>query len=575
MSLNWRKLSVIINKRENSVMIMSAVKQYVKAIGRAILSPKPLTIVEALAVIVVGAYQVNPNHQTIYIWACGVLIILFTGMGVVMNILQIKRGIAAASEPSADCNARKSGKKLFWWSMCIIMFFALCVVGACQLYSYYTPTVQYYEDYVERDNRIVGLRKLDSAARAQRACFYKLSFKKGACYLVERVGSDGDEPKCLMPWELLRPARIEVSFDAEGKAVSHKKTYASPAGGIVWEFSGKDKIRFSQEDGKPYVGVALPLEHFVGVLGAPGIVHDNRNERFAYKAMAYWDVTRKDGLIKEVLFKDANNAVTCNEDGAKGYVFEYDEIGRVIEVSLKGKDKTVDEVAKVQFVYGSKDNRLSSIRYLNAKNKPQNGKFGFARMEIAWKNGNVESYSYFDENDNKYSGFEDLHSLKFSYNEKGFVTEITCHDADNNLCRSRDSKFARAVYHWGNNGKLLKLEYKDENGRHCISYEGFAKKTMEYDSQNNLVKECFYKDEVTLVNNNMDYAIALYKYADGEKIGAEYRNANNELTTTKWGYASIQLVKKDDLLGEGKTVKEAYSSTNHVYKALFQNIVIP
>ena len=578
--LIWGRMSNVLERgrvicyvegKEDFVMKTSAVKQYAKAIGRSFLSPKPFAIAETLAVIALGAYQVAPEHQSVYIWACVAVIILLICMSMVMNIMQIKREPVASSEPSLNHHTGKTGKKLFWWSLCIILFFALCAVVAYQLYNHYAPTVKYYEDYVEKDNRIVGLRQLDSDARAQRACFYKLTFKKGECCLLERVGSDDSVPKYLMPWELLRPGRIEVVFDASGKVVSHKKTYDSSDSRIIWEFAGNDKVRFSQEDGKPYVGVALPLEHFTGVLGDPGIVLVDRNEKSAYKATAYWGVTRKDGLITEVLFKDANNAVTCNEDGAKGYVFKYDEMGRVIEVSLKGKDKTEAGVAKVQYVYGNKDNRLSAIRYLNEKNKLKNSKFGFARMEIAWKNGNVESFSYFDENDNKYSGFNDMHAIKFSYNAKGFVTEITCHDVDHNLHRSRSAKFARSVFHWGDNDKLLTLEYKDENNQFCISLEGYAKKTLEYDSQNNLIKECYYKDEVTLVDNNMGYAIALYKYIGGEKVEIQYRNANNELTMTKHGYASIKWVTGDNSLGEAKTVKEWYGSTNYIFKAIFKN----
>ena len=132
--LIWGRMSNVLERgrvicyvegKEDFVMKTSAVKQYAKAIGRSFLSPKPFAIAETLAVIALGAYQVAPEHQSVYIWACVAVIILLICMSMVMNIMQIKREPVASSEPSR-ITIREKRERSFSGGVCVSFCFLRC-----------------------------------------------------------------------------------------------------------------------------------------------------------------------------------------------------------------------------------------------------------------------------------------------------------------------------------------------------------------------------------------------------------------------------------------------------------------
>lgn len=412
----------------------------------------------------------------------------------------------------------------------LFLLFFLLLLSLVWAYSYFFYTgYRYYENYGEPNNQIVGYHELSPDEMKERSIVYRFTYKRYKLRKVERINPCGIAPDILPEWESLRPSVIELEYDdSTGQIVSQKRRYNDDDEEVVWNVSNPERIHFSRGDGKGFSGLALPIQNYIGNLNRSGFLYHQPRRKEEGEYIHYCDVKRKNGLITHMYFKDSDGVSIQNEDGAEGYMYEYDDLSRVKTMYIIDKNGFKIEnkrgVSGVKYEYEASSGRLKSMSFVN---KDGNSDDGFLLEKIEWKNGNLFSCSFYHHVSNKEKkkcevmvagGF---HRIEYRYDSFGFVNSIRLFDSEGDACRSEAEGFAeqrikRTPQHY----KSEIAHYKNHKGERCMGNEGFSLIRMNYSKEHSdLITElAFYDEKDRKILCPSGYHRAVVKYNKERKI---------------------------------------------------------
>lgn len=486
------------------------------------------------------------------------------------NLRVLKPHVKIVSEKSAISAAitRFSLKKLSRYEdvkyviSIIIIFLSIILIyhKSIEYYIYNTPQYYYFKYYDYLNLSLSGV--VDEDEINSYSQLYKLTRLKGRTEKIERISADGYHVGGDRPWDGLYPFYATYFF--VGNVTFPGKIYfnfTSDRMTDVWDLSNYDKIKFSRLGGHLYRGEAISIEEFVYFIQEGGLIRHNPYKSEDYSCISYCDVEYDENKIEKMYFKNAYHFPVTNSDGASGFAFEYTTGGRDGDDSLLSGIYLIDVhgnrianasgVSGVKLDYVERDVDIRKITCVGLDNEACCAKSGVSSMVLTWKNGNVNTIRFIDNNDKNVCSLDGVHMYELKYNNRGYLMECCFYDDQLKRCTHVSKKYSRLVYKRNSMQYPTEEAFYDENNHLTERFEGYARMERKFNSNNQLVEVLFYNKDNKLTKNSANYARARYEYGeDGQQKLRAYYDENNKPVCLP-GSNVHKIVVESELLEDG------------------------
>ncbi|MDR3267449.1 MAG: protein kinase [Tannerella sp.] len=260
------------------------------------------------------------------------------------------------------------------------------------------------------------------------------------------------------------------------------------------------------------------------------------------------------GLDKEIAYSK----------GFFGIKREYNEYGHVTKqtyVDDNGQPFVyVDGSVINTIITDSKGNPLT-VSYFDAENQPVEVE-GYAKCIAEYDSlGNQASIFYYDTNDSLCITTSGYAGVRYVYNEKNKITQLTNFGTDNQPIENSNGVIT-IKYEYNTQGYSTKIAYYDADGQTLkLSKERIASWKLEYDDNGNETKREFFDENDNPTAGNLGYAQCEYLYDKEHGYLLEIKNLDknkNLVYVRSDGYAGKKY-KRD---GRGNITEEYPYDTN-------------
>ena len=193
---------------------------------------------------------------------------------------------------------------------------------------------------------------------------------------------------------------------------------------------------------------------------------------------------------------EAEEVSICNKKGEEKYVYKYDDVGNLLQLSVFLNNKRIE---KLKLIYNSKGERIEQ-QIFNGNGMPDYCEYHFHR--------DVRSYDH-----NGYFSSAELYGINKNDKVIGCINGAYCW---------------KIVSVFNDYGFEESEEYFDCDGKPILSNTGSAKIEYDYDEAGNLVEERYYGVDGKIKCDNNGIAIVSKKYKNNEIIEELYFDENHK-----------------------------------------------
>lgn len=485
-----------------------------------------------------------------------------------------------------------------------ILFFAvgsLIALIAGIYWAFFFHKVAYYEDVVLCYEWPEGINSISESQVKHRPLSYKLEKKGALCshwttvtavngLLLPNVDNAFNQVfletdanslrnldkkyqkmlKTVVSWEFIS--------DASNSNIIQQKAY-NKKGELIYSFSFTDNKII---DGKLRGCVGLytnaagyPIQSYKNGANNVKITLDENGYRCKVDFYDAWGNRDRDNNCVYTYKMESSSDGLLQEKGAineKG-IYVYDSQNNSV----------------IKYLY--KNSKLTEQQYCNPQGKLENNNYGYAVEKNEYDNENrLSKKSYYDQKLNKalISKMQkaEYHAIMYTYDSRGFISEITYLDVNNNPIKQG---FAHVSYENNDKGMIGKCryytydgssfvcadsisgysnEYNDPNDYALVTFKtnlgetgeptndasGVVSYKYEYDDKGNILSVTNLNNKGESINNNAGYAKAEYQYDDNSNlISCRYLAQDNSLTINKEkGYSIVDYAydSRDNLIKE-------------------------
>jgi serine/threonine-protein kinase len=229
-----------------------------------------------------------------------------------------------------------------------------------------------------------------------------------------------------------------------------------------------------------------------------------------------FEYNAEDNLVKAVYLAPDGSPAYNRKDGFSVHAMEYDKYGNMTFSWYQTSDGTLT-ISKVYDIAGYKNEynesgQLIKFVFLGTdKNPMYSTNAGYIGTQPAYDdNGWVNKITYIDE-----SGQPTVTSIGTAVvvrktDPKGNILEFRTFDIDNQPIES--AGFFKTVMEYDQTGNMLSRYYYDANDSLCLTINGIAGESWEYNDQNKLVKTVSYGTDKQPCENKSGVIICKYDY---------------------------------------------------------------
>lgn len=280
------------------------------------------------------------------------------------------------------------------------------------------------------------------------------------------------------------------------------------------------------------------------------------------------------GNMLSQMYYDANRMPVVQADGTSGVLLEYDQYGRRTKMTNIGADSlpcysTDNHIECQVYVYDPSGNCIETSYRDIETNELAETREGVSLTKFTYnERGYLTEAAYFDA-DGKPSETYGYATLKRTYDQNGYKKTERYYAADGNLSINLIEECAGFNYVYDERGNLLesyrvgrdeklakgwleqrrKYDNADneievavfDNGKPAMNSLGYHKMTKAFNSRNQEIERKYYDKNGNLSPCNEKYAIVRYEYdLRGNVVKVSYFDKNDKPTLCNLGMASIE-----------------------------------
>jgi hypothetical protein len=203
----------------------------------------------------------------------------------------------------------------------------------------------------------------------------------------------------------------------------------------------------------------------------------------------------EEGYEREVWFLDGSQRLRPNDNDVHALRMDYDERGRVRQVTYLGLDGRPhmgkDGSAGYRVSYDEQD-RETETALLDAAGAPVRGKDGYHKVTARYDEfGNQIEWAYWDVQDQPVRHRSSYHKIRSRPNENGEPVEFTYLGIDN---RPTGATGGIATFKWDYDAQGNRSEeaYLDADGRRTAGANGVSRWTAAYDKYGLMTRQAFF-----------------------------------------------------------------------------------
>jgi hypothetical protein len=405
-------------------------------------------------------------------------------------------------------------------------------------YLYFRDYVTYYNRFVKRFGQPVGVGEVagSDVRHRQWALRFTQRGRRGPVVRVEAVNGSGYRTPFHAVARYISGAQLDplklgevhcawiFDHDAEGNLLREKAE--SCTGRRVYEFQYKgeptkdgvvtaeftrDGIAAPQaQSGAALVQFARDKEGFdkkIWYLDSAGQRKPGPDGSYG---MSFEDFDNDTGLPRRLVNLGPDGYAAFHRDGWVEQSAEYDESGRVVEVTYSGRQ---------------------GARVLTRQ--------GFARQTLKYdRYGNVEEIRSFDERNLPVRG---VALQKPTYDEKGNLIRVAFFDGEERSTYDSNGSFGVAL-EYDERGRLKATTPLDESGHPMLTRYGVARVGIGYDDKGNVAALSFFDDKGKPVHRAGGFARWAFKYDEkGNRIEEVFLDERGKPVRAQNGFARKQL----------------------------------
>lgn len=201
------------------------------------------------------------------------------------------------------------------------------------------------------------------------------------------------------------------------------------------------------------------------------------------------------GWITRRLFKQRDDSPSYDANGAGGFDYILDELGRVkVSRTLDGNGHPSTNkagVAAQRYEYHP-NGRIAKTASFGIDGQPILNEHGIATCVAKYDgHGNKTEEAYYGADGKPCLTKEGCAKWAAKYDERGNAIEAIHYDTEGNWCIFEDG-YSKWIAKYGKRGKPTEYSYYGTDGKPCLTKDGCAKTIMKYDRQGNQTEESYY-----------------------------------------------------------------------------------
>lgn len=441
----------------------------------------------------------------------------------------------------------------------------LVLAVAAGLAWYELPHSAYYWNYIYQNELPVGLEEVSAKDRKTAHDYYKIVTRRNKVIRLERVNSAGTVTDGAATFALDELPVIEFSYSEAGglSSVTQKDAYGDIQ--LIKNYTQSLNAVDFRNPHDDTSAVTLPSNLSANVGISSLLVLSSNKSEIARELLTY----DENGYLVQVLYmRDNRNTPVCDENGIYGKRYVRDEDGKILRVINLGSD---GEALRMQYgtsvVYTDYEyddcGRILCCRVYDAEEKPTLDE----RNVFCWENtyneaGCVERIRCLDAEGNPVPNIDGVSQCDLEYDEHGFLqgyrgTDGTDGDGIENAAYDKANGVFQAAFENDKNGRTIRLDYYDAEGRPMTDMGGIASCCTKYDGQGRIVESWYYgvDGELTCWAESLNEAGHTVEYRDEENvvIWTSY-GKDGKAALNGEGYAIRKRTQND----RGLTVEDAY-----------------